>query len=364
MPVVPTYDRFEQAYTTKFEAVLDRHGLIVRYENDRAALDLGLHLYDPARAPGTLGQVRVWFQLKGLTAERLPQAALRDVDTVAVTNLSMDHIQYWYAQPEPMYLAVYVEALDAFLAADIRNLVDLRGGVQWLRRASTDGQVTATLHVRLVDTLDEALRRMPRHRSMRLDGPEFRGRPLGHRFDPLRSQLDVMPPALFVAVVERLLGAHGFVRERELDPALFGDIGVVSASSGRLHSRYEWTSPLLTQFGFDEHDPYRDESQPFHHQGDALVVIHSDVKDRPASSGRLADELTRLHNAGLEQGLVFFNASDGDAETVGSWRISALRPLVVQWPQGLGSLAYNVLTATNVYLEFADRLPWRLINIQ
>jgi hypothetical protein len=35
---------------------------------------------------------------------------------------------------------------------------------------------------------------------------------------------------------------------------------------------------------------------------------------------------------------------------------------LVDVPQGLGSLAFNVLTATLVYLEFLDRLRWRYVN--
>jgi hypothetical protein len=38
-----------------------------------------------------------------------------------------------------------------------------------------------------------------------------------------------------------------------------------------------------------------------------------------------------------------------------------LEPLV-RVPQGLGSLAFNVLMATNIYLEFLDRISWRMVN--
>ena len=59
MPVVGVQDRFEQAYATELKARLARYGQFVTYENDRAALDLGLHLYDPAAEPGTLIQAHV-----------------------------------------------------------------------------------------------------------------------------------------------------------------------------------------------------------------------------------------------------------------------------------------------------------------
>ena len=49
-----------------------------------------------------------------------------------------------------------------------------------------------------------------------------------------------------------------------------------------------------------------------------------------------------------------------DGALFGGWR-SALEPLAGS-PQGLGSLAFNVLTATLVYLEFVDRLRWKYVN--
>ena len=361
MPVVGAQDLFEQSYTARARALLVEHGQIVRYENDRAALDLGLHLYDPAAQRGVLSQVRVWFQLKGLQASTL---AREDIDgpLLAVSGLRIEHVKYWFAHPEPVYLVVYVEALEQFLAADIRELVEAHGGATWLRELDARDQQTTTLHVPLEATLDAALQRMPRHRSMRVDGPEFRGRPLGHRFDPLRSELDALPPELFRSVVWRLLGAHGFVPERAVNADVFGPIGTAEASVGRLHYRYEWTSPLFTQFGYDEGSPFRDESPTFDAQGDVLVVVHSDVDRAPKRSERLAGLVRDLEAEGVERALVLFNASEGNGGLIGGWR-TTLEPLV-QFPQGLGSLAYNVLVATNVFFEFVDRLSWRFINVQ
>jgi hypothetical protein len=363
MPVVGVQDLFEQAYTTQVRTRLVDHGQLVRYENDRAALDLGLHLYDPAAEPGVLSQVRVWFQLKGIAASTLARDELAHTPSVPASGLRLDHVEYWFAHPEPVYLVVYVEALERFLAADIRELVEARGGVLWLHELEASGQRTVTLHVPLDATLDDALQRMPRHRSMRVDGPEFRGRPLGHRFDPLRSQLDVLPPEVFRSLVRRLLAAHGFVPERAIDPALFGEIGTVEATVGHLHYRYEWTSPLFTQFGYDESSSFRDESPTFDAQGKVLVVVHSDVTGAPRSRESLRDLVVGLQAQGVEQAVVLFNACEAESALIGGWRGAALKPLV-QFPQGLGSLAYNVLTATNVFFEFVDRLSWRILNVQ
>jgi hypothetical protein len=56
---------------------------------------------------------------------------------------------------------------------------------------------------------------------------------------------------------------------------------------------------------------------------------------------------------------VFFNESD--FELFGAWR-STLYPLT-EIPQGLGSIAFNVLTTTLVYLDVWDRLTWKYLNL-
>jgi hypothetical protein len=171
------------------------------------------------------------------------------------------------------------------------------------------------------------------------------------------------PPDVFRSLVRRLLAAHGFVRERAIDPAVFGAIGTVEATIGRLHYRYEWTSPFFTQFGYDESGPFRDESPTFDAQGNVLVVVHSDVTGAPRSSESLRDLVAGLQAEGVKQALVLFNASEGESTLIGGWRIAALKPLV-QFPQGLGRLAYNVLIATNVFFDFVDQLSWRILNVQ
>jgi hypothetical protein len=242
MPVVGVQDRFEQRYTHRFKDLLSDHGQFVRYENDRAALDLGLHFYDESARPGVLGQVRVWFQLKGITRSRISPEQVSVAKEIAVSDLSTGQIKYWFAHPEPVYLVVFVEALDQFLAADIRDLVERRGGLRWLNEVEKSGQKTATLRVPLAATLEAALAHMPRHRSMRLDGPPFRGRPLGHRLDPMRCELDPLAPADFDDLITQLLAAHEFLPIREIEPELFGEIGTVRAGG--------W--PLVSDVRMDE----------------------------------------------------------------------------------------------------------------
>lgn len=365
MPLVGEQDRFEQIYTSQLKGLLAPHGQFVGYDSDRAALDLGLHLYEPS-SPGDdreLGQVRVWFQLKGIRTSTIGAGELAGAEDVPVGGLSVEHLLYWFAHPEPVYLALYVEALDRFLVQDVRDLVERSGGLLRLAELPKDQQTT-TLRVPLSATLEDALRRMPRHRSLRLDGPEFRGRPLGHNLDPLRSELDPLAPSDFEKLVLRLLDAHEFRPSRAVDIGSLLDrpIGAVSAVVGRLYLTYEWTFPLETEFGVGPDSDFRLEARPHSAQGDVLVVIHRDVAGGPRSSEATRKLVDDLQAEGIERALVFFNASDTQPGLPGGWR-TALEPLAGV-PQGLGSLAFNVLTATNVYLEFLDRLSWRLVNLR
>jgi hypothetical protein len=355
MPRVGEQDVFEQTYLNKLKALLAPYGQFVSYEQDRAALDLGMHLYEqPANGTRSLGQVRVWFQVKGMHTATSPGAGKH----VAVGGLRVADLRYWHAHPEPVYLVVYLSDHDQFLAADVRDLIDAEGGVPWLTALS---QQTATLHVPLSATL-EALVRMPRHRTLRLDGPDFRGRPLGHRYDPLRSELEPLSAADFETLVARLLEAHDFRAQCDVDLAsmLDRDVGAVTANVGRLYLTYEWTTPLATEFGYDPGTDFRLESSPAAAHGDVLVVVHSRVAAAPRPTPVTRALTADLRAAGIERALVFYNDSDLASGPFGGWRVT-LDPLV-HTPQGLGSLTFNVLTTTSVYLEFLDRLRFRYVN--
>jgi hypothetical protein len=355
-------DQFEREYTQKLKALLVPHGQLLAYESDRAALDFGLHLYDRVtHTESVLSQVRVWFQAKGIRASTLSQGEIAASGSLAVSDLRIDHLLYWFAHPEPVYLVLYAEAIDAFLVEDIRVLVEQRGGLPWLK-AIEQTQQTTTLHLSVTATLDSALQRMPRHRTLRLDGPDFRGRPLGHRFDPLRSELRPLRSGDFVALVLRLLETHEFRQTREIDltSRLERPIGELLAMVGRLYLTYEWVSPLFTEFGYSPGTDFRIEARPNFAHGDVLVVVHSQPADRPVRTEGLAELLSGLRQEGVSQALVFFNAPEGDGALMGGWR-SALEP-VADLPQGLGSLAFNVLTATSVYIEFLDRIEFSFAN--
>ena len=367
MPKVGESDLFESSYRKELDRRLDPYGILIDYSADRAALDGGLHLYksrDASEGAGAeVSGVRVWFQCKGIQTATLGLEELDSGDDVAISGLSLDHVQFWYSAPEPVYLIVYLQALDDFLAADVRDLVDSGGGVDLLQKLRRGSQVSLTLHIARDATLERALKAMPQHRSLRIDGPTFRGRPLGHRYDPLRSALAKTEPEVFEELVDGLLQAHDFRPKREIDLAslLDRDIGTLSTTVGTLYSTYEWTFAGATEYGFDPGTDFRLEATPESALGDVLVVCHSRVADSPRRTDDVERLVAELQESGIDRALVFFNESEMSVPGLfGSWRVT-LEPLV-HIPQGLDSLAFNVLTTTLVYLDFVDRLGWRYIN--
>jgi hypothetical protein len=361
MPKVGDDDIFETRYMGELEAAVANHGLTVKYSKDRAALDLGLHLYKTGEdGKWNVSPVRIWMQCKGVKESTLSAEAATKAGSVAVKGLSTEHLAYWYAAPEPVYLVVYVEALDLFLARDVRELIDQRGRSFNLQALATSQQTT-TLHMDLNHTLDKAIRAMPQHRSMRIDGAEFRGRPLGHNFDPLRSSLAVLPPAVFTDLVMELLAVHGFRAGEQLDAqAVLGEAFTdTTIVEGRLMLTYEWTSPLFTEYGYDPGSDFRIESPPEHAQGDVVVIIHPLPFQLIEKTDRLAQQVEEWTKRGRQRVLVFFNDFEQPIQ-IGEWRVN-LAPMC-DVPQGLGSLAFNVLTTTNTYLKFLDKLSWHHVN--
>lgn len=355
------HDAFEQKYRKRFEVLAEAHGIFVNYERDRAALDLGVHL--TSQLPDGHRQVtdqRVWFQFKGKEAASLTEETFAELEDIPV-DLKLDDVRLWYGSPEVVYLVVYIESVDRFYAEDIRDLVDKRFGTS----IYTSEKDEIRLHLSKEAVLDE--RRwleMARHRSMRIDGPLFRGRPLGHRLDPLRCTLEQMDPGLFSAMVHRLLEVHRFKTSGQLDFARVfpkkeaydeGELLV-----GRMFHTFEWTCQLFTEVSFDEDSDFRIEGQPFHVQGRCAVLIHSKREGFPDADGLrcLAAELQSREITDL---LVFANESFPPGY-VGAYR-GVLGELGISClPQGLSDIPYNLLTATAVYLEFVEKLEWRFVQ--
>lgn len=356
MPEIGESDDFEADYMADLKAAVVRYGALVEYPRDRAALDLGLHLKQRDAGKLRVTQVRVWMQAKGLRATTFTRESWDNSSDVPISGLELDHVKFWYGSPEPVYLVLFVESVGVFLAADVRALVDALGGLP--RLMGLGGQRTITLRIPKSSTLDIALGQMPSHRSMRIDGPAFRGRPLGHNFDPLRSELNSLPPGEFVELVEKLLRVHEF--RMNTDTVLSG--GVI-ARLGQIYLTYEWVLPMMTEFGFDEGSDFRIEGQPFHAHGDVLVLIDPGAHGPAGAEDELHGLVEEARARGAKNALVFINVSEGDLiNYFAAWR-SILEPLDCM-PQAMGSLTFNVLTTTNLYLEAAPKLTYRMINYQ
>jgi hypothetical protein len=194
---------------------------------------------------------------------------------------------------------------------------------------------------------------------MRIDGPAFRGRPLGHRLDPLRSEPYLLDPETYAELVHRLLDVHGFEELGRMEPAAFG-LGPDERAEffiGRLFSTYEFLEPMLGEFGTSDAAGFRIEAPLESVQGVVAVLIHADVNTSPR--GLSPDIEAQLRSDGCSRLLVFANVGSDDAGYFGAGRQSTSLACM---PQRLGSLAFNILTATNVWLEFRHRLDWKIKN--
>jgi hypothetical protein len=355
---------FEDRYTDAFKQRFHGRGVVIKYDRDRAARDMGVH----PTAPGSLelSSVRVWFQLKGIHSGTMDEPTLGSAETVPV-RLDVDDVKKWYAAPEAVYIVVYLEAVDEFVGEDLRDLVDRRfadhRGSFGSKMSALD-QESITLHVRKEAIVDgDRIGRMLEHRSMRIDGPAWRGRPLGHRFDPLRSELGVLESSLFIELVEALLTAHDFRIDERLDA---GELlaGVRDGTDeadlcvGTMYSTYEWSFPLSVEYGVPPDTDFREEGQTFRVQGPTAVLVHSRFGDHAKRAEGAEHLLTSLRDRGVERVLVIANAPD--TLLLASYR-SVLGDLF-EIPQGQGSLAYSVLVTPLVFMEFQDRLTWKFVN--
>ena len=259
-------------------------------------------------------------------------------------------------------MVLHVQSADEFLVEDVQEIVHRQWGESILdEKTFSDDQrkVTVKLSKRAVLTPDTWVA-MRRHRSMRLDGPLFRGRPLGHRLDPLRCRLKELDPAIFCKVIDRLLELHGYKQVEQLDPAvLFPNNNIegqcVALTRGRLYQTLQWVSQLTTEFGIGADDDFREEGSPICVQGWCAVFIHGDPQSFPDRVS--LQELARsLAKQGIRRLLVFANLRD--LRYFGAF-FSGVRGTGVECtPQLLGEIAYHLLTVTTVYLEFRQAVFW------
>lgn len=361
MPQIGEHDDFEQQYMAKLDAIWAAHGLRISYATDRAALDRGIHLYEP-RTPSQdngrqVSQTRIWLQAKGRHQSTLPLDKFNNSIQIPI-KVSSDHLLFWYASPEPVYLVVYIESADIFLAEDVREIADR----QWSRGfgdvtvfQAAKGQPNMTLQIRSDARLDaQRIETMLRHRSIRIDGPSFRGRPLGHHLDPLRSELEPPPATEHRDIINRILEAHKF---KSTETPLDFDENL-HISHGTLNHTIEWHWPLGTQIGVSSESSFRRESSIESLQGNCAIIIESDTSRR-ASVETLAVALNEIIARTTNPILIFSNSEELYAP--GPWLAAARTTGAASRLKviGLGSLSYILLVATLIYIEFSPRLSWK-----
>lgn len=201
------------------------------------------------------------------------------------------------------------------------------------------------------------------HRSTRIDGPAFRGRPLGHRIDPLRSSLAAPDAEVWIEMVTRLLQAHDL---REISRHYVGELTVIH---GTIAQTMLWQSPAFAEYGYPESpDEVRSEPAPEQVFGEICVILDS-AFDRTTFTDGEAEDLKTFLDVAADNGvsaMVFFRGRDLSG-TGGLWRSTARESRLGGWDGawhqlGLEALSYLVLTGTLVYLEFAPDLDWRHSN--
>jgi hypothetical protein len=374
-------NKFERKYTKKFEERAAEHGIGLEYEEDRAALDYGLHLTVPGDDGDSLEGVtstRVWFQFKGQGRTTLTREAFDSSDDIAV-SVEIDHLRQWYRYSEPVYLTIYVEAVDDFFAVDVKQLVEERWGDSVFKdrtfketesRKGRARQKKVTVKIPKAARVDEGFwARLRAHRSMRIDGAAYRGAPLAHAYDfetrtPLR-----MEPVIYAGVIGDLLAAHNYRAKASIDPYQLypesdsaGD--VIELTTGVMYDPYEFI-PYMTRELLGDEEGFREEGQVFKAHGRCAVLIHSNVVSRP-DAGRISGLAEALEQDGIKNLLVFANHFMLDQPIVGEPGYNCFPEYsqgtagtdVLCIPQHLEDVGRNILLATTVYTKHRERIPW------
>src|SRR6185503_9330541 len=341
-PIVGTHDVFEGKYRERFRRICSEHGEFIAYERDRSGIDIGLHLTRPAAGGAReVTTTRVWFQLKGFHASTLSRSAFEAKPHVAV-RVSLALLRFWYASAEPVFLGVYVESADTFLAESVREIVEREWGDSFFSEGTFRAdQEHVSVHIDLTSLLDEELfERMHTLAAIPLQGPTFRGRHLGHRIDPLRSVIASPPSGLFQAICKHILELHGY---RQAERINAGDSETnVEISVGRLYSSFEWVYQLTTQFGLDRDDDFRTEGSSQTYQGDCIVCICSEQAPLARDTCRRIASLASDRR--IPRVLAFQNGTDYSA--IGTWLAAGREFSVDCAPLLVPEITYCLLTST------------------
>lgn len=250
-----------------------------------------------------------------------------------------------------------------FIGLDVRQLVELRWRERFYEVMRTYRGDTVTVRIPTGAVVDaDRIAALVEHRSMRIDGPAFRGRPLGHRIDPIRSCLATPPQEVWRELAVRLLHAHDFVEESRQQ------VGELNFLHGVLRQTLLWQSPAFAEYGWAPGDDLRSEPRPEQLFGYVCVILDgADARSTfTMEEERAVREFAEAAGENDLELAVFFRGKDLSGSG-GLWR-SILRETAMQshrggWRQlGLEALTYLVLVSTLVYLDFAAELDWDHAN--
>ncbi len=120
---------FEHRYLQKFKQIASGYAEFIEYENDCAAIDLGLQFTLSREGNGgkVVTPARSWVQLKGITNKKLPLSSYDENEELSLT-LEVSHLQFWFHCEGPVYIVVYVECIDEFFVFNIVNWINEKYG--------------------------------------------------------------------------------------------------------------------------------------------------------------------------------------------------------------------------------------------
>jgi hypothetical protein len=258
---------------------------------------------------------------------------------------------------EPVFLVVYLEALDTFIYASLRDIVDDQlGGVKFFSANKTQKSISLMIPVtsRFTDTF---WTECYSYKSISIRPPLFRGRSLGHKLDPLRCSLDKLDSDVFLSMMNDLLDSHGYSITTELPiTGLFSSpVGSRRLTIGCLFQTWEWSWQLSHEFCGDEQTGFREEGKIFQKQGVCGILVDGDATSFPDQE-HLRELINKLASEGADELIVFANTDD--AKYFGAFFGGVRGSMIKCFPQLLGDIPYNLLQNQIVFKKYIDKLKW------
>ena len=351
-------DHFEDQYTEKFRSTIRSRGIFLNYEKDRAGIDLGIHLYEPQCGNElSVSTTRIWFQLKGIhTSTKSKEKLLKDC--YAKVSMSIEYLKYYYVMSEPVFLVVYLEALDTFIYASLRDIVDDQlGGVRFFSTKKSQKRISLMIPVTSCFT-DTFWTECSSYKSINIRPPLFRGRSLGHKLDPLRCSLDKLDSGVFLSMMNDLLDSHGYsvITELPITGLFSSPVGNRRLTIGCLFQTWEWSWHLSHEICEDEETGFRHEGKIFQKQGTCGVLVDGDAESCPDRK-HLRELITKLASNEIDELLVFANTHD--SRYFGTFFSEVRGSTIKCLPQLLSDIPYNLLQNQIVFKKYIDKLKWR-----